>query len=100
MAYHNPTQGARAIHFHTGNYQLVEAGATVEVDPARVKRLAPGLVVAENKLPKVPKKLAEKAKGDGGDDLKALRAEYKAKLGKNPFNGWSAAELQEKIAAA
>lgn len=35
-----------------------------------------------------------------GEDLPALRAEYREKLGKNPFNGWDAATLREKIAAA
>jgi len=34
------------------------------------------------------------------DDLKALRAEYREVLGKNPFSGWSAEVLKEKIAAA
>ena len=34
-----------------------------------------------------------------GDDLAALRAEYREKLGKNPFNGWNADTLREKIAA-
>jgi hypothetical protein len=33
-----------------------------------------------------------------GDDLPALRAVYRAKLGKNPFNGWDAATLKAKIA--
>lgn len=35
-----------------------------------------------------------------GDDIAALRAEYQTKLGKRPFNGWDAATLREKIAAA
>lgn len=35
-----------------------------------------------------------------GDDLTPLRAEYFAKLGKRPFNGWDADTLREKIAAA
>jgi len=34
------------------------------------------------------------------DDIAALRAEYQAKFGKRPFNGWSAAQLKEKIAEA
>jgi len=34
------------------------------------------------------------------DVLKTLRAEYKEVLGKNPFPGWSADVLREKIAAA
>jgi hypothetical protein len=33
-------------------------------------------------------------------DLASLRAEYREKLGKNPFNGWDAATLREKIDAA
>jgi hypothetical protein len=33
-------------------------------------------------------------------DLTALRAEYREKLGRNPFNGWDAATLREKIAGA
>lgn len=32
--------------------------------------------------------------------LTALRAEYQEKFGKRPFNGWDAATLREKIAAA
>lgn len=34
------------------------------------------------------------------DDLTALRAEYQAKMGKRPFNGWDAATLRGKIASA
>lgn len=54
--YRNDAQGARAIHFHTGNHVLVEAGASVTIDSHRVKRLAPGLVLAapNKKLPKPP----------------------------------------------
>jgi hypothetical protein len=33
-------------------------------------------------------------------DLAPLRAEYEAVVGKKPFNGWDAATLREKIAAA
>lgn len=40
-----------------------------------------------------------------GDDtakaeLAVARAEYEAKFGKKPFNGWDAKTLREKIAAA
>jgi len=34
------------------------------------------------------------------DDLAALRAQYQAKTGKRPFNGWDAVTLRQKIAAA
>lgn len=37
---------------------------------------------------------------DAGEDLAALRAAYKEKLGKAPFYGWDAATLREKIDAA
>ena len=33
-----------------------------------------------------------------GDDVPALRARYKELVGKNPFNGWDAAELSRRIA--
>lgn len=35
-----------------------------------------------------------------GDEMPVLRAQYREKLGKNPFNGWDAATLREKIASA
>lgn len=34
------------------------------------------------------------------ENLTALRAEYQRVVGKRPFNGWDAATLREKIAAA
>lgn len=34
------------------------------------------------------------------DELPALRDAYEKTLGKRPFNGWGAATLREKIAAA
>lgn len=34
------------------------------------------------------------------EDMAELRAAYQAKIGKRPFNGWDAATLREKIAAA
>jgi hypothetical protein len=36
----------------------------------------------------------------GGPDLKELRAEYQAVVGKRAFAGWDAETLREKIAAA
>lgn len=40
------------------------------------------------------------SKRRAGDDIAALRAAYEKKLGKRPFNGWDAATLRDKIAAA
>ena len=34
------------------------------------------------------------------DDIAALRAEYREKVGRGPFNGWSAETLRQKIAEA
>lgn len=35
-----------------------------------------------------------------GDDMKDLRAQYQAVVGKRPFNGWDAPTLKAKIAEA
>lgn len=35
--------------------------------------------------------------GTDADNLKAMRAQYKAKFGKRPFNGWDEATLREKL---
>lgn len=115
--YRNTTQGARAIHLTNGGYVLVEAGATAEVADGAVRRLGPGIMKDKGDVPDVPADLAAKVKQPdpldhdddgkkGGSkpqpatgDLKALRAEYKKATGKNPFNGWNAATLREKIGA-
>ena len=34
------------------------------------------------------------------DDIEKLRADYAEVVGKKPFNGWDAAELQKRIDAA
>lgn len=42
----------------------------------------------------------EMPEDDGdGRDMKTLRAEYKAKFGKRPFNGWKERELRERLSA-
>ena len=43
---------------------------------------------------------APKPAKTGDSDLTKLRAEYQAKFGKRPFNGWSVEKLRERIAAA
>lgn len=107
MAYRNETKGARAIHLTNGTYVLVEPGATADIEAGRVKRLAPGLVLADSEVPPIPKDLAKKAKAAGGKakqpahtELGTARAEYKAKFGKQPGPRWSVATIREKIAAA
>ena len=105
MSYHNPSSGARAIHLTNGGYVLVEPGATVDIHPDKVRRLAPDLVKADT-VPNPPKSLKAKAakvgkaKADKAPTLTDLRKAYKAKLGKNPSPAWDAATLEAKIAAA
>jgi hypothetical protein len=99
MAYRNDTQGARAIHLTNGTHVLLEPGAVLSINPAKVRRVAPGIVQGDDPdTPPIPKDLAKKVKKT--DNVKALREEYKKKLGKNAFGGWDAATLREKIAAA
>lgn len=52
--------------------------------------------------PDLAKKIAAAVQVDGvaGDDLAALRAEYKTATGKRAFHGWDAAELRSRIAKA
>lgn len=108
MAYLNSTKGARAIHLTNGTYVLVEPGATADIDPARVRRVAPGIVRAKSTVPPVPADVAKKAKAKVGkaaakpakSELAAARADYKAKFGKQPGPRMTADAIREKIASA
>ena len=49
-------------------------------------------------LPPPPAGLAKKVKlADDKEALAKLRADYQEVVGKRPFNGWDAAELQKRI---
>lgn len=62
--YRNDAKGARTISLIGGGHVLVDAGATVQIDSFRVKRIAPGLVVAKSdKLPKAPAKAVKAVAG-------------------------------------
>lgn len=52
--------------------------------------------------PELAKKIAAAVQVDKvvGDDLAALRAEYKTVTGKRAFHGWDAEELRSRIAKA
>ena len=68
MFYRNTTKGARAIHLTNGTHKLVEPGCTVQVEPGKVSRLAPGLVECDDpssEVPPVPDELAEAIEGGG-----------------------------------
>lgn len=47
-----------------------------------------------------PAKQEEPAQDEPEDEMKTLRAEYRAKFGKGPGPSWDAATLREKIAEA
>lgn len=99
--FRNDARGARTIRKTDGTYLLVEAGATASVERRLIKSIAPGLVNIEDpdELPEVPSDLAAKV-SESGDDLKALRAEYHAKIGKRPGPSWDAAEIKRRMAEA
>lgn len=59
----------------------------------RIKRAKPARVPGT--LPQPPASL--KGKIDPADDLKALREKYQEVVGKRPFGGWKADELQRRI---
>ncbi|MEQ1938605.1 ParB/RepB/Spo0J family partition protein [Mesorhizobium sp. CN5-321] len=76
----------------TGGAGAVTGEASIAFAPKDAKPIGPA---------------TDKPKKDGGAgddaakaDLAEARAEYEAKLGRKPFNGWDAKTLREKIAAA
>lgn len=115
--YRNDAFGARTIRKRDRSVLLVEPGETVMVQACDVARLAPDIVKVsdEGEMPDVPDDLAAAVKafdhdGDGrpggskaatpSPDLKGLRAQYRAKMGKNPFSGWDATELKRRMGDA
>lgn len=115
--YRNEARGARTIRKRDRSVLLVEPGETVMVESRDVAKLAPDVVKIsdEGDMPDVPEDLAAavaKMDGDGNglpggskappptDELKDARAAYQAKMGKKPFPGWDAAELQRRMGDA
>lgn len=93
----------RKVYSTGGRYgtRMMTAGEPmVLTGPAARAAIATGKATAER-----PRKRSEEAGVPAPapveiDERAALRAAYKAKTGKNPFGGWSAEVLREKIAAA
>jgi hypothetical protein len=80
----------------TGRYgtRMLTAGERILMSgPAARAALALGRVTTEK--PHRARKAVEPQ-----DERPALRAEYEAKVGRKPYNGWDADTLREKIAAA
>lgn len=89
--YYNTTKGARAVHFTNGTHKLVEPGATFSTDPSKVKRLAPGLVLAKKgDLPDPPAGLVQQVTGE-----KPLSELTKAELVKRRPEGMTEAAAKK-----
>jgi hypothetical protein len=102
-------EGARVLRRPAGHYgtRMLTAGDEMTVDAPKA-RLLTKMGWADEARPKRAKPQLDHD-GDGkaggsphptGAELPALRAAYQEKFGKKPFNGWDAATLREKIAAA
>lgn len=93
----------QVIATQTGRYgtRMLTAGDTLTLSgPAARAMIALGK--AQEKPLRVRRQRSEptlSAADPAADDLPALRREYREKLGRNPFNGWDAETLREKIAA-
>jgi hypothetical protein len=98
----------QVIATRTGRYgtRMLTAGDALTLSgPAARAMIALGRATEKPKRARRPQLDHDDNGREGGSksaggNLTALRAEYREKLGKNPFNGWDAATLREKIAAA
>lgn len=85
--YKNETKGARPLHLTGGGYKLIEAGATFEIEEARVAKraMAPGIrkVKGDAKLPK-PSASAVAAVTGKAAPKKASKAPAKRKAPAKP----------------
>ncbi|WP_056353485.1 hypothetical protein [Sphingomonas sp. Root1294] len=98
------------------SYVLVDAGKTAQAQRSKVASIPAGVMEVDDEgnvvdLPEAPKDLPQldhdKDGEPGGstspsasDELKAVRAEYKAKMGKNFFPAWDVAELRRRMGDA
>lgn len=75
----------------TGRYgtRMLTAGEAINLDGPQA-RLMTALGWVEEGKPRRAK--------PAGEDIAVVRAEYEAKMGKRPFNGWDIATLREKMA--
>jgi hypothetical protein len=102
-------EGARVLRRPAGHYgtRMLTAGDPMTVDAPKA-RLLTKMGWADETRPRRARPQLDHD-GDGkaggstkqaGEDVPALREAYQAKFGRKPFNGWDAATLREKIAAA
>lgn len=102
----NNSKAPRGVHTAAGRLVFIQPGESRTMDLARIEdiRRLPNISVSADKggLPPPPADLvAAVAKATPKtDDIKTVRAEYEAKMGKRPFPGWDAAELRRRMAAA
>lgn len=77
--------------------RMLQAGDKVMLSGPKARLYeALGKVSSPQGAPQIARRVRDVPDGD----ITALRAAYTVKLGKRPFNGWDAATLREKIAAA
>jgi hypothetical protein len=96
-----------AIGGHRYGTRMLQAGEPLVVDGPRARLLTKlGWATDKKPRPARPQLDHDHDSNPGGslkqtgDDVAAARDAYQAKFGKRPFNGWDAATLREKIAAA
>lgn len=109
----NNYKGPRGIYSAAGRLVFIQPGETRAMEIANIEPVRRWLLmdaVCIDEMPDVPADLAAAfAKFDGDSDgkpggskapagdLKDLRAAYKEKMGKRPFSGWDADELQRRM---
>ncbi|WP_223566930.1 hypothetical protein [Agrobacterium tumefaciens] len=95
-----PTLSGPAILPANGELCDVELGAL----DAEIMRQSPYVEISDGGVSSAPKAKAkasgkEKTKHEVDPALVKLRIDYEELFGKKPFNGWKAAQLQDKIDA-
>lgn len=83
-----------------GEEFMARDGDVRVLQAVRHATLAPREMTTLPEMPASLKGKVSKAVPTIDEDIKALREEYFAVIGKKPFNGWDAAALREKIAEA
>lgn len=114
----NNSKAPRGVHNAAGRLVFIQPGESRTVEVAHidgVRRLPLITVAVADPLPAPPADLVAAVTkfdhdGDGlpggskaaphTDDIKAIRAEYEAKMGKRSFPGWDADELKRRMGDA
>ncbi len=111
----NNSKAPRGVYSAAGRLVFIQPGETRSLDVSNIEpvRRNPYLdAVCVDEMPDVPAELVAVVKADpldhdgdgrkGGStspvtEIKALRTAYFEKMGKRPFSGWDADELQRRM---